>query len=130
MLRKVCLGMAVSLFVCSFGPRAQAQDPPKDAKDMTIKEIMNEAHKDAQLLRKVAQGEASGAEQQRLLALYESMAAQDPPMGDKADWDERTELLVSATKATIAGEKDGPKQLRKASNCLACHKEHKPKSDS
>jgi hypothetical protein len=103
----------------------------KPAAEMTIAEIMKEAHKaPSRLLKKVAdtKNEASGADKQRLLDLYKSMAAQDPPQGDKADWKERNDLLIASVEGVIKGEEGAKSQLKKASNCVKCHKEHKPKS--
>ena len=45
-------------------------------------------------------------------------------------WGPNGETPEMGTKAAIEGTPEGGKQLRKASNCMACHKEHKPKSTS
>lgn len=95
----------------------------------SIKQIMKEAHKKPkQLLKKVATGKASDAEKAELVKLYVAMAAQQPPKGDKASWDEKNTLLVAAAKAAQKGEPDADKQLTKAANCASCHKAHKGES--
>ena len=70
--------------------RAQEEETTelKPASEMTIVEIMKEAHKaPSRLLKRVAdtKKEASDADKKRLFELYKSMAAQDPPKGDMAD---------------------------------------------
>lgn len=107
---------------------AQEDDQPKPAAEMTIAEIMKEAHKaPSRLLKKVTdkKNEASDADKQRLLDLYKSMAAQTPPLGDANEWKERTELLVAAAGGIVQGEEGAKTQLKKATNCLKCHKAHK-----
>ena len=59
----------MGLIICCFTLAASAQETPKAGKDMTIAEIMVEAHKDAKLLRKVVKGDANDAEKKRLLEL-------------------------------------------------------------
>ena len=100
----------------------------KPAAEMRISEIMKEAHKaPTRLLKKVAdkKTEASDADKQRLLELYKSMAAQDPPKGEKADWKEPNDLLIAAAEGVVKGEEGAKAQLKKASNCVKCHKAHK-----
>ena len=95
---------------------------------ISIAEIMKEAHKTpSRLLKKVTdkKNEASDADKQRLLDLYTSMAAQSPPQGDATEWKERTDLLVAAAGGIVQGEEDAKTQLKKATNCLKCHKAHK-----
>jgi len=99
---------------------------PEFAPKYTIKEVMATAHKPpTNLLRKVAQGDASDAEKDQLLELYQSLAASTPAKGDKAAWDERTGLLVAAAEAAVKGDAEAGNLLTKASNCTACHADHK-----
>jgi hypothetical protein len=87
---------------------------------------MAQAHKPpTNLLRKVAQGKASAAEKAKLLELYKALAANKPPRGEQASWDQKTGLLVSAAQAAVNGDGDAGNQLTKASNCMACHGAHK-----
>jgi hypothetical protein len=102
-----------------------AQKPPSE---MTIPEIMKEAHKaPTRLLKKVIskKDEASDADKQRLLELYKSMALQTPPEGDPEEWKERNELLTAAIESVVNGEEGGRDKLKKATNCMNCHKSHK-----
>lgn len=97
---------------------AQAEDDAKPK--YTIKQVMKEAHKDG-LLKKVLGGDASDAEKEKLCELYVALAANKCPKGDAADWKEKTETIVKACKA---GDNAA---LKTATNCGACHKEHKGK---
>ena len=110
--------------------RLKAQEQ-KDAAEMTISEIMVEAHKapkpgEPSLVKRVAKGEASSDDQERLLALYKSMAEKEPPKGDAGSWKEKNDLIIAAVEGVIKGEEEASGNLRKATACLKCHKVHKP----
>jgi hypothetical protein len=92
-------------------------DKPKH----TIKQVMKEAHKSG-LWKKVAAGKATPEEQKQLAELYESLAKNEPPKGDKKSWEEKTSALVKGAKEAQEGKGEA---LGKAANCMACHKEHK-----
>lgn len=115
------LGLGVSLLF--------AEEPtpkPKPVDQMTIADVMQEAHKrPSQLLKKVATGRAADAEKRRLKAMYEALSKADPPQGSQDSWKEKTELLVDAADAAVSGKEDASEQLFKAANCSACHDEHK-----
>ena len=92
----------------------------------SIKSVMKAAHKKPnEILKKTALGKSSKEEQKRLLALYKIMAQHAPPKGDAKAWKTKTDLLVKATEAVIAGKPDAKKMLSKASNCKSCHAAHK-----
>ena len=94
---------------------------------------MKSAHKNPPkgtgLLKNVATGKASAEETKELLELYKFMAKLKPPAGEADAWTERTGLLVGAVETIIKGEnqEEGKQQLRKASDCKACHDAHKGK---
>ena len=93
----------------------------------SIKAVMKAAHKKPnEILKKTALGKSSKEEQKRLLALYKIMAMHAPPKGDAKAWKTKSNLLVKATEAVIAGKPDAKKMLSKASNCKNCHAAHKP----
>ena len=106
-----------------------AEEPASKRKpvdEMSISDIMQEAHKKpSQLLKKVATGQGSADDQQRLKSLYEALAKATPPNGSAESWKEKTGLLVLAADAAIAGQQDVDAHLFKAANCAACHQEHK-----
>ena len=126
MIRKTAFIVAGLTLTFSSAARAQeAQLAPAD--EMTISEIMKEAHKRPhQLLKVVSKGEASDDQKARLVALYESMAKQAPPVGEQAKWDELNSALVDAAKKVQEGVDGAERLLKKASNCVGCHKHHKP----
>lgn len=122
-MRLLVLSAAVVLLVFGFayGPSKAADDKP----EYTIKEVMKEAHKGG-LLKKVASGQGSKADAERLLVLYKALAANKPPKGPEESWKEKTTALVEAAQAAVDGDSDAAAKLKKASNCAACHKVHKP----
>ncbi len=93
--------------------------------EFTIKQVMTKAHKEG-LLKKVLSGEGTAADKQELATLYAALAANEPPKGDAADWKEKTTALEDAAQEVAEGKDGAIEQLKKAANCAACHKEHKP----
>ncbi len=93
--------------------------------EFTIKEVMTKAHKQG-LLKKVLGGEGSAADKEELVKLYTALAAHEPPKGDAADWKKKTASVEDAAKAVAEGKDGAIEQLKKAANCAACHKAHKP----
>jgi hypothetical protein len=117
----IFLGLAVS------GMAINAAWAADDAGHPPIKEIMKKAFKKPmELQKRVVKGVADAAETKELLNLFQSLAAQSPPRGEQDSWQEKTGLLVEAAQAAVAGEADAGTRLRKAANCAACHKIHKP----
>ena len=114
----ICLVASVAL-------TARAGDVALEA-GITIKDVMNQAHKKPkQLLKKAATGRATDAEKAELLTLYKALAAATPSKGDKSQWQERTDAMVSAAQAAVDGKPDAGTLLTKAANCAACHSAHK-----
>lgn len=117
----IFLGLAVS------GLAINAAWAADDAGHPPIKVIMKQAFKKpTELQKRVVKGEADAAETKELLNLFQALAAQSPPRGEQDSWQEKTGLLVEAAQAAVAGEADAGTRLRKAANCAACHKIHKP----
>ena len=110
-------------------PLSADDDAPK--KELTIKDIMNKAHKPAgpdesvYLLKKVATGKATAEEAKQLHTYYEKLAALKPSKGEQASWTTKTTALVAAAKAAVDKEEGFKAKLRTASDCTACHKAHK-----
>ena len=117
----ICLLLGALVSVPAF---AADDDEPKH----TIKEVMKKAMK-GPLTKKVAGGEASDEEKKLLHEMYEAMAAQKPKKGDEESWKKLTTALVAASKAAVDGDEKAPAMLKKAANCKACHKVHKPKKN-
>lgn len=93
---------------------------------LTINDVMKLAHKKPkQLLKKVASGAATDAEKQQLVKLYKVLSQSKPPRGEASSWDAKTKLLVKAAEAAVKGQEDAGRQLARAANCMACHRDHK-----
>lgn len=105
----------------------QALGEQPTPENTSISDIMKEAHKKPkELVKRVALGRASQAEQQRLRDLYKVLAQHAPPRGDAASWQEKTRLLTHAAQAVVDGKPEALSSLAKATNCKACHEAHKP----
>lgn len=94
------------------------------AEPKEIKEVMKEAHKDG-LLKKVTDGKGEQEDKDKLLALYKDLAANKPPKGKPESWETKTKAIVAAAEGVAKGEKPAMAKLKTATNCMACHKEHK-----
>jgi hypothetical protein len=122
-MRKLAVLMVAVLFVSFAMPVVVSAD---DTEPIHTKEVMQIAHRPPQqLLKKTALGQATDAEKAELLKLYKAMAKNAPPRGDATSWQEKTAALVAAAQAAVDGAADARAQLEKASNCAACHSEHK-----
>jgi hypothetical protein len=119
----------LALLFISNGQSVIAQEDGQSVKpleEMTIADIMKEAHKKpVQLLKKVATGQADDAEKQRLVDLYKAMKKLQPPKGDADSWNEKNDLLISAATAVAENKAEAQASLTKAANCKSCHDAHK-----
>ncbi len=95
-----------------------------------VKEVMKGAHQAPEgsktLLAKVLEGSASAEEKQQLLDLYISLAENKPPKGELADWQKKTGAVVISAAKIVVGRDGAIEELKVATNCGACHKDHKP----
>ena len=92
----------------------------------SIEQVMELAHSDG-LLKKVFAGSATAEEKTDLLDLYISMLQCTPPRGDVESWNRLSGAAVIAAAKAVVGREDAAADLKKATNCAACHKAHKPK---
>jgi hypothetical protein len=115
-----CMVVAFGWVAVSFVGGAEEEKPK-----YTIKEIMKKGHAKGALKDKVVAGTASMEEKVALVAYYEALAASKPPKGDAAAWKEKTTALVAAAKEALEGKEGAGDKLKTASNCAACHKDHK-----
>src|SRR3954452_18891438 len=106
---------AVAILSLVFLLNASAQESK-----YTTKEVMQKAMKGG-LMKKVASGKGSEEEKQQLVALFESLHANQPKKGSQDNWKKITEALLAAAKSG-----DG-KAMTAAANCQACHQEFKGK---
>ena len=94
------------------------------ADSKSIKEIMKGGNF-KKCCEAASKKDASDADKKAFAELCESLAANKCPKGDAASWKAKTEALVSASKALVAGDKDAGKKVSAAANCKACHDVHK-----
>ncbi len=107
-------------------PRAQQTVPGEEPlAKYSIKAVMESAHKGG-LLKKVLDGEATQEEKLTLLDHYVSLTESQPPQGSPEGWREKSNAVVVAAAKVAVGRDDGTQLLKAATNCAACHKEHKP----
>ena len=90
----------------------------------SIKQVMRKAHKQG-LLKDVLSGNASAEDRRELLGLYLDLQANTPPRGDARSWRDKTQSIINAARAVAAGDPNGPRDLKGAVNCGACHRAHK-----
>ncbi len=90
----------------------------------SVKEVMKIAHKDG-LLKKVQGGSASDDEKKQLLSLYIDMLEGEPKKGDKADFLAMTSALMLSAAKVVVGKEGAMDELKKTSDCMACHSKHK-----
>ena len=118
---------AVVATVAALQSIAWAQQPAEAAKPKhTIEEVMERAHARDGLLGKVSGGEASAEEKAELLDLYVSLAENQPPRGDAASFQKLANDAVLAAARVVVGREGAEGQLRRAVNCQACHRDHRP----
>src|SRR5262245_15975731 len=96
-----------------------ADDKPK----FDIESSREKAHgeKKDKLLKKVLDGKADAAEKKELLELYTELGKNKPGKGDAKSWKDKTTALATAAKEVVDGKEAGIADLKKASNCMACH---------
>lgn len=120
MRKLIAVSAALAIAVVAMASYSGAADK-KDAKPKhSVKDVMKKCMKGG-LCKKVASGKASDEEKQLLVAMFTSLAENKPPRGDADSWKAKTTALLAAAKA---GDNAA---LKKAANCAACHKVHKPK---
>jgi hypothetical protein len=121
--------VAVAFAAAAFQSIAWAQadgEPPKPKH--AIKDVMEQAHKGG-LLNKVADGQATPEEKALLLDLYVSLAENDPPRGDAESFKKLANQAVLGAARVVVGREGAEAQIKRAVNCMACHREHRPPSE-
>lgn len=102
---------------------ASRAEDSKESKH-SIADIMDATMKKGQW-KKLAKGEASKDETEKLLKLFEELQQAKPPHGETKSWDEKTKELVNAAQAAAKGETGAGDRLKKAADCRMCHQAHK-----
>ena len=113
-----CLGLIVSV--------------TGDENHEIIEKVMKDGLKGKESpLAKVLDEEASAKETKSLAELVQTMKGTKAPVGDQSDYDKLVEEMIAAMDAVAGGDKS-PKALERldnATNCKACHTDHKPKKE-
>ena len=92
----------------------------------TIKEVMKIAHdKKDGLLKKVQDGSATDEEKKKLLDAYIDLLDGEPKKGEKVDYLVKANALVVSAAKVVLGREGAMDELKKASDCMACHSKHK-----
>ena len=92
----------------------------------TIKEVMKIAHdKKDGLLKKVQDGSATDEEKKKLLDAYIDLLDGEPKKGETADYLVKANALVVGAAKVVLGREGAMDELKKASDCMACHSKHK-----
>ncbi|MCY3008299.1 MAG: hypothetical protein NTY42_00520 [Planctomycetota bacterium] len=109
----VASGTTVTAFVANPAPA------PK-----TIKEVMKIAHKDG-LMKKIVAGSATDEEKKQLLDLYIDMLEGEPKKGDKTEWKLAASATVVSAGKVVLGKEGAIDELKKTTDCMACHSKFK-----
>lgn len=94
-----------------------------------LEKVMKEGMKgDSSPIAKTLKGEASDEEIKELATLIKSMHGTKAPEGGQAAYESKVAELIAAMDAVAGGDKSEGSitKLKSASNCKACHSDHKP----
>jgi hypothetical protein len=120
--------LSVATLLCAIflvlGVSATGEGEDEKHEKKTIKEVMKVAHKDG-LLKKVLSGGAEKAEKEKLLDLYIDMFEGKPKKGEIGSWQEKAGGATLAAAKVAVGRPGALAELKKATDCGACHKAHK-----
>lgn len=118
---RLIVGSLVAAVVCGSGAFAFNNNvfAPK-----SVKEVMKVAHKDG-LLKKVLGGSASEDEKKQLLDLYIDMVEGEPKKGDKTEWHLAAGAAAVSAAKVVLGREGAVDELKKTSDCMACHSKFK-----
>lgn len=117
----ICLAVVAGATLAPFARADEEEAKPKH----TIKDVMKEAMKGG-LLKKVTGGDASAEEKNQLLDLFISMVENKPPKGEMESWHNLAGASALAAAKVVVGREGAVEELKAATNCKACHSEHKP----
>lgn len=121
----IAAAVCLAVLAASVTPFAMAADDEEKKSKHTIKEVMKVAMKGG-LLKKVAGGDASDEEKKQLLDLFISMVESKPPKGEMSSWHNLAGASALAAAKAVVGREGAGDELKAATNCKACHSEHKP----
>jgi hypothetical protein len=111
---------AVLILAIGMGSVAVATATKPTPAPKTVKEVMKIAHKDG-LLKKVTDGDASDEEKKQLLDLYIDMLEGEPAKGEKSAWLMAAGATVVSAAKVVTGREGAVEELKKTTDCKACH---------
>jgi hypothetical protein len=123
-MRRVVPLVLMSLPFLSIGFISVLSAQDKDKPKYTIKEVMKE-HGKGKTKDKIIDGSASADEKKKMVEMYTELAKNKPPKGEADNWKKLTDALVKATKDVESGKDGAVDEYKKATNCKACHENHK-----
>jgi hypothetical protein len=107
-------------------PKEVAVPAPTKPEELTIKAIMEKAHKgDDTILTRALAKKSNPDELKQLLAYYQAMEKLKPKKGDEAVWKTKAAALTAAADLLVKGDDKGIAALKAASDCKACHSVYK-----
>ncbi len=105
-------------------PWASSQAENSKEQQHSISEIMQATMKKGQW-KKLAKGEASKEDAEKLVKMFDELHHSKAPHGDAKSWEEKTKELWEAAQAAQKGEAGAGDRLKKAADCRMCHQAHK-----
>jgi hypothetical protein len=97
--------------------------------DEVISKVMKEGFKgDTSPIKAVLAATATPEATAELAALAKTLEGTKAPRGDQAAYDAKTKEVIEALAAVAGGDKGEAAiaRLKEATNCKACHNDHKP----
>ncbi len=93
----------------------------------SISDVMKAGFKGKEsMVKRIIAGDEKDDEIKQLIELCLTLEKHEAPEGEAASWKEKTDALTKAAIYVYA-ERDGAREMLKtASNCKACHSDHKP----
>ena len=119
------LALAATIVAAGF---TLAQDAKDKKSDYEISDVMKKGMKGG-LKDKVMKGGADAAEKLEFLDMMISLKAYKPKKGDADSWKALTDATLMAAAKAAVGRDDAAADLKAATNCAKCHKEHKPPTE-
>ncbi len=105
-------------------PWTSSQAENSKEEQHSVAEIMQATMKKGQW-KKLAQGEASKEDAEKLVKLFDELHQTKAPHGEAKSWEEKTKELWESAQAAAKGEAGAGARLKKAADCRMCHQAHK-----
>lgn len=96
--------------------------------DIIVKAMEDGLKGKTSLIKKTLGGQASDDEIKKLAEIVATLKGTQAPVGDQADYETKVAALIAAAEVVAGGDKSEAAMtaLKEASNCKACHNDHKP----